>query len=103
MQDEVNEKVVSLCIQGGKISARILKNAMAKALAEMRREKRCRKQPKAEAKGRGGARACGKQSMGRLKAQGVELSNIEVTDKNIKSLALLHLGWVNKCVIDSHL
>ena len=28
MQDEVNEKTVSLCINGGKISARILKNAM---------------------------------------------------------------------------
>ena len=33
MQDEVNEKTVSLCINGGIISARILKNAMAKALA----------------------------------------------------------------------
>ena len=35
MQDEVNEKTVSLCINGGKISARILKAAMLKALAKM--------------------------------------------------------------------
>ena len=38
MQDEVNEKIVSLCITGGKISARILKNAMLKALAKMEQE-----------------------------------------------------------------
>ena len=30
MQDEVNEKVVSLCIRGGKISAQILKSALLK-------------------------------------------------------------------------
>ena len=35
MQDEVIEKVISLCISGGKISARILKETMEKALAEM--------------------------------------------------------------------
>ena len=40
MQDEVNEKVVSLCISGGKISARILKNVLMKYLQEIeRREK----------------------------------------------------------------
>ena len=30
MQDEVNEKVVSLCIRGGKISAQILKKCIIK-------------------------------------------------------------------------
>ena len=40
MQDEVNEKTVSLCVNGGKISARILKAAMLKALAKMEQEKR---------------------------------------------------------------
>ena len=34
MQDEVNEKVVSLCISGGKISARILKNVLMKYLLD---------------------------------------------------------------------
>ena len=28
MQDEVSEKLIALCISGGKISARILKDAM---------------------------------------------------------------------------
>ena len=32
MQDEVNEKVVSLCIRGGKISAQILKKCIIKKL-----------------------------------------------------------------------
>ena len=35
MQEEVNQKVVGLCISGGKISARILKNAMMKFLRAM--------------------------------------------------------------------
>ena len=48
MQDEVNEKTVSLCVNGGKISARILKAAMQKALAKMEQEKRNGKQKKME-------------------------------------------------------
>ena len=39
MQDEVNEKTVSLCIRGGKITAQLLKAAMRKALAQMEQEK----------------------------------------------------------------
>ena len=38
MQDEVNEKTVSLCIRGGKITAQLLKAAMRKALAQMKQE-----------------------------------------------------------------
>lgn len=86
MQDEVNEKIVSLCINGGKISARILKNAMAKALAKMEEDakkeqrKMAEKTPKKEA-----AVSHGKQSMKSLMKQNCQLSNIEVTDGNIKS------------------
>lgn len=35
MQDEVNEKTVSLCIRCGKVTANLLKAAMKKALAKM--------------------------------------------------------------------
>ena len=35
MQEEVNEKTISLCIKGGKITAQILKAALIKLLAEM--------------------------------------------------------------------
>lgn len=50
MQDEVNEKTISLCINGGKITARILKSAMLKALGRMEQEKRNGKQRKMEKK-----------------------------------------------------
>ena len=40
MQDEVNQKVVTLCINGGKISARILKDALAKLLKKMEQMER---------------------------------------------------------------
>ena len=35
MQEEVNEKTISLCIKGGKITAQILKTALIKLLGEM--------------------------------------------------------------------
>ena len=71
MQDEVNEKTVSLCINGGKISARILKAAMLKALATMEQEKRKGKQRQAEKKAvqkaeKGAAISHGKQIMEKL-------------------------------------
>lgn len=88
MQEEVNEKTISLCINGGKISARILKAAMLKALAKMEQEKRDRKQmdKKATRKAEKDAAVChGKQSIEKLMKHGCQLSNIEVTDGNIKS------------------
>ena len=49
MQDEVNEKTVSLCIRCGKVTANLLKAAMKKALTKMEQEKQKlqgQKQPK---------------------------------------------------------
>ena len=51
MQDEVNEKTVSLCIRGGKITAQLLKAAMRKALAQMEQEKAKQKQQSKVQKG----------------------------------------------------
>lgn len=80
MQDETNEKTVSLCIRGGKISAQILSHALKETLTRMERGKPMEK-------GREAAEAGprGKQSLGKLKSQGHELSSIEVTDGNVKS------------------
>lgn len=50
MQDEVNEKVVSLCIRGGKISAQILKSALLKTLTKLEQQKSQRKQKKGVSK-----------------------------------------------------
>lgn len=86
MQEEVNQKVVALCVNGGKISARILKNAVLKLLRKMEqmewerrqnaRTGRQRKEP---------AVYHGKQSMEKLMKQNCQLTNIGVTDGNIKS------------------
>ena len=86
MQDEVSEKVLSLCISGGKISARILKEAIEKALAEMERsQQQERYNSPAKQKEKKQAVSSGKQSLKKLAKDGVQLSNIEITDGNIKS------------------
>lgn len=85
MQDEVNEKTVSLCIRCGKVTANLLKAAMKKALAKMEQEKQKlqgQKQPKQDKEDK---TYMGKQSMDKLMKQNVQLSNIEITDGNIKS------------------
>lgn len=86
VQDEVNEKTISLCINGGKISARILKNAMLKVLAKLEQEQRRGRQNHIDKNhSRHTAVSHGKQSMEKLMKQNCQLSNIEVTDGNIKS------------------
>lgn len=86
VQDEVNEKTISLCINGGKVTARILKNAMQKVLITLEQEQqRVRKNTADRNHGRNGAVVHGKQSMEKLMKQNCQLSNIEVTDGNIKS------------------
>lgn len=85
MQDEVNEKTVSLCIRCGKVTANLLKAAMKKALVKMEQEKqklKGQKQPKLDKEDK---TYKGKQSMDKLMKQNVQLSNIEITDGNIKS------------------
>ena len=86
MQDEVNEKTVSLCIRCGKVTANLLKAAMKKALTKMEQEKQKlqgQKQPKQDKEDK---TYKGKQSMDKLMKQNVQLSNIEITDGNIKSI-----------------
>lgn len=85
MQDEVNEKTVSLCIRCGKVTANLLKAAMKKALVKMEQEKqklKGQKQPKQDKEDK---TYKGKQSMDKLMKQNVQLSDIEITDGNIKS------------------
>ena len=79
MQEEVNEKTISLCIKGGKITAQILKAALIKLLAELDKKKQ---------RGKGGKSQCrktGRQSIKSLQKSGAQITNIVVTDNNIKS------------------
>ena len=79
MQEEVNEKTISLCIKGGKITAQILKAALIKLLAEMDKKKQQRKGEKSQCK------KTGRQSIKSLQKSGAQITNIVVTDNNIKS------------------
>ncbi len=86
MQEEVNEKTIALCIKGGKITADILKAAMRKYLQEMEKEK-AKSQQKTQVKKEQKTQVVkrGKQSIKSMLDKGSELSNIEITDNNIRS------------------
>ena len=86
MQEEVNEKTIALCIKGGKITADILKAGMRKYLQEMEKEK-AKSQQKTQVKKEQKTQVVkrGKQSIKSMLDKGSELSNIEITDNNIRS------------------
>ena len=71
MQDEVNEKVVALSIKGSKLTAEMLQKAMKALLAKGKQQ--IGKQPH------------GKQTLRQLMKQNTGVSNIEITDGNIKA------------------
>lgn len=95
MQEEVNSKTVALCVQGAKITASALKVAMRKFLQELNKKDQVKQAEKAgQAKERGAAKERqrqekkkphGKQTIKQLQEQGAQLTNIEITDNNIKS------------------
>lgn len=76
MQDEINEKMVALIIKGGKISAEVLEKALKKFVEEIEKAEKTASQPKCYR---------GKQSVKHLVEQNAAISNIEVTDGNIKA------------------
>lgn len=71
MQDEVNEKTIALYIKTGKLTAQTLQKAMKAILSKGK--KQLTKQPQ------------GKQSLKQLMKQNAGVSNIEITDSNIKA------------------
>ena len=76
MQDEVNTKVIALVIKGGRISAEVLEKALKKFVEEIEKAQKQASRPKTYR---------GKQSIKHLVEQNASISNIEVTDGNIKS------------------
>ena len=79
MQEDINNRTASLVIQTAKLTARTFKRLLEKALAEMEAQQRAAKQKRAVPK-----TYKGKQSVRQLVGQGAGVSNIEITDKNIK-------------------
>jgi len=74
MQDEVNEKVIALSIKTSKLTAEVLQKSIRFMLSQMK--KQIDKQP---------APKKGKQTMRQLMTPGEKVSNIEITDNNIKA------------------
>ena len=99
MQDEVNEKTIALCVQCGRMTAGVLKAAMRKYLngAERHKQKKVQrrqavKNGRAQERSRAKERRKlekkqphGKQTIKQLMAKGAQLTNILITDDNIKS------------------
>ena len=71
MQDEINEKVVALSVKGAKLTAEMLQKAIKAMLAQAKKKQE--KQPH------------GKQTLKQLAKQNAGLSNIEITEGNIKA------------------
>ncbi|HIV87983.1 MAG TPA: PcfB family protein [Candidatus Pygmaiobacter gallistercoris] len=74
MQEEVTQRTVALCVETTRLSAGLLQQAMRKVLREMQR-------------GAAGHRTKlhrGKQTLRQLMRQNTGVSNIEITDRNIR-------------------
>lgn len=71
MQDEINEKTIALYIKTGKLTAQTLQKAMKAMLAQMKKQK--------------GKAPHGKQTLKQLMKQNTGISNIEITEGNIKA------------------
>ena len=77
MQEEVENKTVTLIINGTKLTGRLLKAGISKYLAYIK-SKKTEKAHSAEVK------PSGKQTVKELIGQNQGVSNIEINDKNIK-------------------
>ena len=75
MQDEINSKVVALSIRTGVQTARITTKVLQAAIRKYMQDHKQREPTLVH----------GKQTVGKLMEQNSQLTNIEVTDQNIKS------------------
>ena len=78
VQEEIENRSITLAINTAKLTARVLKEAMEKYLASQKQKSR-------EKKLGGPVRVRGKQSVRQLVGQNQGVSSVEITDQNIKS------------------
>ena len=81
MQEEVNDKTIALCIRTTRMTAGVLRSALMMLLRERYYRSRYGVNRKQEPE----ITIHGKKSMKQLMDEGCELTNIEITDNNIKS------------------
>jgi len=84
MQEEINHKTITVYIKGAKVTANSLKAAL-RAVLRAREKHKQSVQRREAAYQEDVAVNRGKQSLRDLQDEGSELSNIEITDENIKS------------------
>lgn len=76
MQEEVENRTVMLAINSTKLTTRVLKDTILKALVEMKKRRETKDIPQI---------SHGKQTVKQLVGQNQGVANIEVTKRNIKS------------------
>ena len=75
MQEEITQKTLALCVEASKMTAQLLQQAMKKVLADMEKHK---KNPPLQH---------GKQTLRQLMKHNTGVSNIEITDQNIRAFS----------------
>ena len=75
MQEEITQGAVSLSVEAGKMTADLLQKALKKVLEEMQEKPSQRTLHQ------------GKQTLHQLKQHGASLTNIEITEQNIKAFS----------------
>ena len=75
LQEEITQKTLALCVETGKITAQLLQQAMKKVLADMEKHKN---DPQLHH---------GKQTLRQLMKHNTGVSNIEITDQNIRAFS----------------
>ncbi|MBO6108032.1 MAG: PcfB family protein [Eubacterium sp.] len=90
MQDEINQRVVALVVRmgskGGRMTTDVLKSALRKYLRQQETKKQTKNEIHRQKKIKKAMEPKhGKQTIGELMDQNQGLSNIEITDQNIKS------------------
>jgi len=75
VQEEITQRTVSLSVEAGKMTADLLQKAVKKVLEEMQKKPSQRTLRQ------------GKQTLHQLKQHGASLTNIEITEQNIKAFS----------------
>ena len=85
MQEEINQKTIAVSIKGAKVTAQTLKSALRGILRMLGRHRQNVRRQEAAYQGSEAVVHRGKQTLRDLQREGRELSNIEITDENIRS------------------
>lgn len=86
MQEEINQKTITVCIKAGKVTANTLKAALRALLRAREKHRQDVQRREAQYQQEDDvAVSRGKRRLKDLQSEGSELSNIEITDENIKS------------------